>query len=559
MRQINCSKHSGHIHIDTNISQQDIHSELDDVPVYPNTLLSVGAHCSVKTELHPNESADYCTIETTLNRQISGTRQNYEQYIRKRPCQFCCCCDRFLFANQVHHFGPTVNNIIITTLGFDHSTDLCVTCCRYLRSGKMPNMSSRLNSLEVDHIPNEIVCLTNLEKKILALIQVCMTVVLLPGCRYAERGLIVDLPRDVTPVIDQLSGLENLCLVQFDAGNPVSSSSGYLVNPIRVVNAFNWLKSNNMHFRNASVTSLSNFASDITKRVSEERTALQDGVGLLDQVTFAPVNYSVDESLENSAVSGASNRSSITVPRNSNNPVSVYEMPFGEEKAFPWLFPLGKFGYSYARQQKLKPSMYFRYRLYNRHGFWRKNITNILHAAVSYDKLCLKQDIGVCMKMYKNSRNNGSLTATTAADVRSRGTNPDIIQNSYMFMKHIRGTVAYFRNALYDLLAMFRCLGPPTLFMTLSAGDLHWPELGMCLEGLSYEQAAQKSSFYTSMRSNPLITAIHFDRRFTALMQFVINGPLRPLGTVRDYFARVEYQNRGSPHYHIFWGRQLAT
>ena len=85
------------------------------------------------------------------------------------------------------------------------------------------------------------------------------------------------------------------------------------------------------------------------------------------------------------------------------------------------------------------------------------------------------------MKMYKGDRNNGVELRTTAEDVRSRNTHPDILQNSYMFMKNIRGKVAYFRNALYDLLAMFRSLGPPTLFITLSADDLHWPELGMLL------------------------------------------------------------------------------
>ena len=157
------------------------------------------------------------------------------------------------------------------------------------------------------------------------------------------------------------------------------------------------------------------------------------------------------------------------------------------------------------------------------------------------------------MKMYKGNINSGLEMRTTAADVRSRNTNPEILQNSYMFMKHIRGTVAYFRNALYDLLAMFRCLGPPTLFMTLSADDLHWPELGMLLENLSYEEAIQKQSFFSSTRSDPLMTAIHFDRRFSALMKFVVHGPTKPLGLVKDWFVRVEFQNRGSPHYHIFF------
>ena len=64
-----------------------------------------------------------------------------------------------------------------------------------------------------------------------------------------------------------------------------------------------------------------------------------------------------------------------------------------------------------------------------------------------------------------------------------------------MFMKYIRGTVAYFRNALYDLLAMFRCLGPLALFITFSADDLHWPELGMMLENLTLLMQFLKGPF----------------------------------------------------------------
>ena len=41
---------------------------------------------------------------------------------------------------------------------------------------------------------------------------------------------------------------------------------------------------------------------------------------------------------------------------------------------------------------------------------------------------------------------------------------------------------------MYDLLATFRCLGTPTLFMTLSEDDLHWPELGMSLEDIDFDE-----------------------------------------------------------------------
>ena len=44
-------------------------------------------------------------------------------------------------------------------------------------------------------------------------------------------------------------------------------------------------------------------------------------------------------------------------------------------------------------------------------------------------------------------------------------------------MKNIRGSPAYWQHELYDLLAMLGSLGIPTWFLTLSAADLHWPEM----------------------------------------------------------------------------------
>ena len=73
---------------------------------------------------------------------------------------------------------------------------------------------------------------------------------------------------------------------------------------------------------------------------------------------------------------------------------------------------------------------------------------------------------------------------------------------------------------LNNLLAMVRCLRQPTLFF---ADDLHWPELGMLLESIDYHEAARKASFLGSMCEDPLMAAIHFERRFDALMKYVIN------------------------------------
>ena len=49
-------------------------------------------------------------------------------------------------------------------------------------------------------------------------------------------------------------------------------------------------------------------------------------------------------------------------------------------------------------------------------------------------------------------------------------------EQAYKFLKNVRGSPAYWKNELYNVLAMLQALGTPA-FLTLSATDLHWPEM----------------------------------------------------------------------------------
>ena len=81
------------------------------------------------------------------------------------------------------------------------------------------------------------------------------------------------------------------------------------------------------------------------------------------------------------------------------------------------------------------------------------------------------------------------------------------------------------------------------------ADDLHWPELGILLESIDYHEAARKASFLGSMCEDSLMAAIHFERRFDALMKYVINSQEHPIGKVKDFIYKVEFEIRGSCHY----------
>ena len=89
----------------------------------------------------------------------------------------------------------------------------------------------------------------------------------------------------------------------------------------------------------------------------------------------------------------------------------------------------------------------------------------------------------------------------------------------------------------------------PTYTVYNFADDLHWPELGILLESIDYHEAARKASFLGSMCEDSLMAAIHFERRFDALMKYVINSQEHPIGKVKDFIYRVEFKIWGSCHY----------
>ena len=89
------------------------------------------------------------------------------------------------------------------------------------------------------------------------------------------------------------------------------------------------------------------------------------------------------------------------------------------------------------------------------------------------------------------------------------------------------------------------------------ADDLHWPELGILLESIDYHEAVRKASFLGSMCEDSLMAAIHFERRFDALIKYGINSQEHPIGKVKDLIYRVDFKIRGSCHYlvtaYFFW------
>ncbi|XP_042265880.1 uncharacterized protein LOC121896203 [Thunnus maccoyii] len=130
--------------------------------------------------------------------------------------------------------------------------------------------------------------------------------------------------------------------------------------------------------------------------------------------------------------------------------------------------------------------------------------------------------------------------------------------DGYCFLKPIRGTPAFWQGAQRDLLACVRQLGVPTWFCSFSSADMRWTNL---LDSILKQEGRTQTAADLEwadrcdlLRRNPVTAARMFDFRWHCFLREVLMSPSHPIGKIKDYFYRVEFQQRGSPHVHcLFW------
>jgi hypothetical protein len=120
----------------------------------------------------------------------------------------------------------------------------------------------------------------------------------------------------------------------------------------------------------------------------------------------------------------------------------------------------------------------------------------------------------------------------------------------------IRGSAMYWRKARSQLHALVNCIGPPDLFVTLSAKDLHWWDGFRALDPVRFASPADVARLSYTQRIDlinqaPQVFAKHFCNRVRALLSFLRSGAKPLLYSVTDYWLRLELQERGSPHVHM--------
>lgn len=170
-------------------------------------------------------------------------------------------------------------------------------------------------------------------------------------------------------------------------------------------------------------------------------------------------------------------------------------------------------------------------------------------------KIILGKSHIVLRKCKVNSR------SLNAGHIKQEGTLERLIHHDegYKFLTALCGSPSYFEKAEKDLFAMMRQLGPASLFSSFLSAETRWTHLLRILgqvvdlkqytddelENLNWEEKCRL------IQSDPVTCARHFDFQIRQFLRNFLLSPASPVGSISDWFYRVEYEQRGSPHMHM--------
>ena len=167
----------------------------------------------------------------------------------------------------------------------------------------------------------------------------------------------------------------------------------------------------------------------------------------------------------------------------------------------------------------------------------------------------------------KCQRNSNTITA---GQLKQPGALDKMIHldQGFKFLRAVRGSPPYFEKAKKDIFAMIRQLGSASLFCSFSSAETQWTHLlrilGKLVDNKTYADSELENLNWEKksrlIQSDPVTCARHFDYQVHKFLQNFLLSSAAPLGKIADWFYRVEYQQRGSPHIHmLIWLENAPT
>ena len=151
-------------------------------------------------------------------------------------------------------------------------------------------------------------------------------------------------------------------------------------------------------------------------------------------------------------------------PGENKEPIAIFTDKYCEEMAFPLLFPTGKFAFKVERVVPITISRYFNQRLLNYTQKFASDSDYIFFANHASQEIKMYNKIKIAMKKVSG----GNLTAGMFTN-NFRATVSSFVANdqAFSFMNDVKGTPAYWKRFLNEVLAMVKQLGIPSFLLNI--------------------------------------------------------------------------------------------
>jgi len=489
----------------------------------------------------------------------------------------------------------------------------CGLCDGYSAKGKIPPWSLA-NSFEFGDIPPELQGLSIIEQRMIALVIPFQTIIIRRCGQQISKGHVLNFHNDIVDVCKRLPRnpeANGYYLVNIDE----MSSEGFSIcrrrryNARKVKDALVFLSANNPLYKHVAIELN---ALDEQDSVCECTSCTQADSNSIDshgvnesfetdmKHSFSHVPHEFDLSQASQIVNHFAveeSASAVLQMKRSKKFASDWDDPNLILRCFPHLFPFGRGGLvEPGRSVPLRKGKIYYYRhllkYYDQRftrdqsfTFWALNLW--LRDRAAGVALVGSQSANISNLYLKSKSMDSELSTSTnhsinqsisigqlrqaAAFSEATRTAKTLFQRLITYGSSLPGTAVYMQKARQNLMAMITSpylpVPVPTFFITLSSADLHWREIFRMVYSNESEidlderiKKLTKQEREKIIADNPMVAAMHFADRFEAFKKHILNGLSKPLGTVVDYFFRVESQMRGSLHIHgLLWVKEMEN
>ncbi|KAK6168643.1 hypothetical protein SNE40_019835 [Patella caerulea] len=474
---------------------------------------------------------------------------------------------------------------------------ICFTCDRKIKSGKKPQ-ESMTNNLDPGPIVDELKALNSLETHLVSLHIPFMKMVNLSKFKqHKVSGATVCVPSNITKTTSMLPRIENDTQLLRIKLKRRKTQKGYYqyqyISKKKMKDALHYLKHNNKYYSdiefNDDWVDISNIDevlegdNSVLKELASNHSDYEidelpdidekdDNLSNMDEKDDLPDIDAEEEKLNGPELATCLQPLDIVSetldnhfdsifsisPAEGNSPIRILTDETNEAKCFPTLFPNGSATYHDNHEERITLSRYLHCRLMNADNRFAQNTDYIFYSQYISELSQIISNMSIALRKGKSGLNN--LNNITSDMLTTKEPLKNIFRNDegYKFMTPIRGTPPYWQSTQKGLFAMLRQLGIPSFFSTFSYSETRG---GYVIECILKQQGDNRKACDLDwaekceiLRSNPITTARMFDHRFHYFLKNVIMSDAEPIGKVIDYFYRLEFQARGTPHAHcLFW------